>query len=71
MDGLKKGDRVTWTWGANKAHGWVAQRFARPVTRTIKGEKVKRNASADEPAYLIEQEDGGKVLKSGSELTKG
>lgn len=29
-----------------------------------------RNASEDEPAYLIEQEDGDEVLKSGSELKK-
>lgn len=28
------------------------------VTRTTKGEKVTRNGSDDDPAYVIEQEDG-------------
>ena len=36
----------------------------------IKGSKVSREASKDDPAYLIEQEDGDEVLKSHSELRK-
>ncbi|WP_432354647.1 DUF2945 domain-containing protein [Agrobacterium sp. rho-13.3] len=36
--------------------------------RKIEGSVIKRKASKDEPAYLIEQEDGGRVLKSHSEL---
>jgi hypothetical protein len=32
---------------------------------------VKRNATKEEPAYLIRQEDGSEVLKSESELMKG
>ncbi len=71
MTAYSKGTAVTWTWGENNAHGKVAQSFTRPVTRTIKGTKVKRNASPDEPAYLIEQSDGDRVLKSHSELSKG
>ena len=38
------------------------------VTRTIKGEKITRDGSKDDPAYVIEQEDGGKVLKLKSEV---
>ncbi|MCP4278978.1 MAG: HVA1 family protein, partial [Alteromonas sp.] len=30
----------------------------------------KREASDSDPAYLIEQDDGSKVLKSHSEITK-
>ncbi len=41
------------------------------TTKTIKGSKIKRNASKDEPAYEIKQESGAKVLKSESELKKG
>ena len=63
-----KGAKVSWTWGAHQAHGQIAERFTRKVTRTIKGEKVVREASEDEPAYLILQADGGRVLKSESEL---
>jgi hypothetical protein len=38
------------------------------VTRRIKGVEVTRKASPEEPAYMIEQDDGGRVLKSASEL---
>lgn len=65
---FSKGDKVSWTWGAHTAHGQVAERFERRVRRAIKGETIVRNASHDEPAYLVTQEDGGRALKSGSEL---
>lgn len=32
---------------------------------------MTRNADADNPAYLIEQDDGSQVLKSESELSAG
>lgn len=68
---FKKGDAVTWSWGSGTAGGKVVERFTKKVTRKIKGHEVTRNASEDEPAFLIEQADGDQVLKSGSELTKG
>jgi hypothetical protein len=49
----------------------VADVFTERVTRKIKGKAITRNASRDEPAYLIKQDDGDRVLKSASELTKG
>lgn len=66
----KKGDSVTWEWGTGTATGKIKEKFIHKVTRTIKGSEITRNASDDEPAYLIEQEDGDEVLKSGSELKK-
>ncbi|MDO9417559.1 DUF2945 domain-containing protein [Pararhizobium sp.] len=68
MTKFRKGHRVEWTWGAHTAEGKIAESFIEDVERTIKGETVKRKASDEEPAYLIEQEDGGRVLKSHSEL---
>lgn len=65
---LRKGSKVTWTWGANTASGKIVDRFTKRVTRTLKGTEVTRDASAREPAYLIEQEDGDRVLKSRSEI---
>ncbi|WP_420452153.1 DUF2945 domain-containing protein [Ilumatobacter sp.] len=62
------GDTVSWNWGDSTASGEVTERFTEKVTRTIKGTEVTRDASEDEPAYLIEQEDGDRVLKSSSEL---
>lgn len=67
---LTKGDRVRWTWGENEAEGTIRERFTRRVSRTIKGTKVIRKGSEEEPAYLIVQDDGDKVLKSSSDLSK-
>ena len=67
---MKKGDTVNWKWGASKAEGKIVKKHDEPVTKTIKGTKVKRKASKDEPAYEIKQENGSKVLKSESELKK-
>lgn len=66
---FRKGSKVRWQWGSGMATGKIVERFIKPVSRTIKGTEVKRDASAKEPAYLIEQEDGDRVLKSRSELT--
>lgn len=65
---FRKNERVRWNWGTGTGEGRVAERFERRVQRTIEGTKIVRNGSADNPAYLIEQDDGGTVLKLGSEL---
>ena len=65
---FQTGDTVKWSWGNGSATGTVKQIYTDDVTKTIKGTDVKRNASDDDPAYLIEQDDGDRVLKSGSEI---
>lgn len=69
MSDFQTGETVTWSWGNGTGSGKVVERFTEDVTRTIKGTDVKRKASSDDPAYLIEQSDGDQVLKSGSELS--
>jgi hypothetical protein len=64
------GDKVTWNWANGTGSGKITKVYTRKITRTIKGSEITRNASEDDPAYLIEQEDGDEVLKSGSELSK-
>lgn len=61
---------VEWEWGSGSATGNIREKFTNDVERTIKGSSVKREASDSDPAYLIEQDDGSKVLKSHSEITK-
>lgn len=61
---------VEWEWGNGCATGNIREKFNSDVERTIKGSSVKREASDSDPAYLIEQDDGSKVLKSHSELKK-
>ena len=65
-----KGTKVQWDWGNGTATGEVQESFTEDVERTIKGSKIKRKATKDEPAYLIEQDDGDRVLKSHSEVKK-
>ena len=67
---FSKGDHVEWSWGNGTGTGKVTEKFTSKVTRTIDGNEVTRDASDDEPAYMVEQEDGGRALKSGSELSK-
>ncbi len=65
---FRVGQKVRWKWSGNTAEGTIKETFKESVSRTIKGSKITRNATEDEPAYLIEQEDGDQVLKSASEL---
>ncbi|WP_442506190.1 DUF2945 domain-containing protein [Novipirellula sp. SH528] len=60
---------VCWNYGSGTAKGQIKESYKQKVTKTIRCSEITRNASEDEPAYLIEQEDGDEVLKSESELT--
>ncbi|MFO6465892.1 DUF2945 domain-containing protein [Jannaschia sp. KMU-145] len=70
MADINVGDKVKWNWGNGEGTGKVTERFTEKVTRTIDGTEVTRKASSDEPAFMIEQDDGDRVLKSGSELSQ-
>ncbi|MEL6505086.1 MAG: DUF2945 domain-containing protein [Pseudomonadota bacterium] len=70
MSGYDTGTKVEWNWGNGKGTGKIDEVFTQKVTRTIDGNEVNREASDDEPAYLIKQDDGDSVLKSHSELSK-
>ncbi|MFL2778847.1 MAG: DUF2945 domain-containing protein [Paracoccus marcusii] len=67
---LRKGTKVEWDWSGHKATGKITDIFTDDVERTIKGSKISRKASKDDPAYLIEQEDGDQLLKGRSELRR-
>ena len=68
--GYNLGDKVEWDWGNGTGTGKVVKKYTRKTTLKIKGSEVTRDASDDEPAYRIEQEDGDEVLKSETELRK-
>ncbi|MBR9800943.1 MAG: DUF2945 domain-containing protein [Rubinisphaera brasiliensis] len=69
-DNYNIGAKVKWKWGNGWGRGKVDDRFTEKVTRKIDGNEVTRNADNDNPAYLIKQEDGDRVLKSHSEIEK-
>tara|TARA_B100000949_G_scaffold61774_1_gene54831 strand:+ start:110 stop:334 length:225 start_codon:yes stop_codon:yes gene_type:complete len=67
--GYNVGDKVEWDWGNGTGSGTIKQVYTQKRTVKIKGEEVTREASEEEPAYLIEQDDA-EVLKGQSELRK-
>ena len=65
---FQPGTHVKWSWGEHTARGVVRKVFTHRIERTMKGTTVTRAADRNNPAYLIEQEDGDNVLKNHSEL---
>ena len=65
---IRTGSEVSWKWGSSTASGKVTEVHKEKVTRQSKGEKISRDGTDDNPAYVIEQEDGTTVLKLKSEL---
>jgi hypothetical protein len=67
---IRTGSEVKWKWGSGEATGNVVETHTEKITRTIKGTEVTRNGENGNKALVIEQEDGGKVLKLESEVEK-
>jgi hypothetical protein len=54
---FQKGDKVTWRNGRSKVAGTIQKKLVNPTT--INGRKVL--ATSDDPRYLIENENTGKI----------
>ena len=65
---IRTGTEVRWKWGSSTATGKVTEVHHEKVTRTTRGSEISRNGSDDDPAYVIEQDDGTTVLKLRSEV---
>jgi hypothetical protein len=63
-----KNSKVRWQWLGKNIDGVVEEVFTTKVTRTIKSKKITRNASAENPAYLVRSEAGNLALKLETEL---
>lgn len=67
---IKDGSNVKWKWGNGEAKGKVTKTYAEEVTKTIDGSEITRKGEEGNKALFIEQEDGSKVLKLESEVSK-
>ena len=67
---IRTGTEVSWSWGNGTATGKVVEIHHDKVTRTLSGSEITRNGSDDDPALLIEQDDGAQVLKLRSEVSR-
>jgi len=66
---FSEGTKVEWKWLGRTIRGVVVQAFQTPVVREIKGKKIKRNGSPENPAHLVRSDAGNEALKLGSELS--
>lgn len=67
---IRTGTEVSWRWGNGTATGKVTELHHEKVTRALGGSEITRNGTDDDPALLIEQEDGAQVLKLRSEVER-
>lgn len=65
---INKGDKVTWKWGRGVARGTVDEIHPEKTTRSIKGAKVTRKGTNKNPALIIKQKDGQRVMKAKREV---
>ena len=65
---MRKGTQVSWKYGTGTATGKIESIHKEHITRQIKGSDITRNGSDDDPALVIVQENGDKVLKLQSEV---
>ncbi len=59
---------VHWKWMGGLVFGSVKEIYMEPVSKTIKGKIIKRNGSAEKPAYLVQSLAGNYALKLHTEL---
>lgn len=65
---MRKGTKVNWKYGTGTATGKIESVHKEPVVRTIKGSEIHRNGSVEDPALVIVQDNGDRVLKLKSEV---
>jgi hypothetical protein len=67
---IKIGDRVRWDGDTGAQQGAVSEIVTESVIRSLQGEEVTRHGTPDNPALIIEQEDGRAVMKLASEVER-
>jgi hypothetical protein len=65
---MRKGTKVSWKYGTGTATGKIESVHKESITRKLKGSDITRNGTDDDPALIIVQDNGDKVLKLQSEV---
>lgn len=63
-------DQVSWKWGQGTAEGKISEIYYSKKTVSIDGNNISKDGTKQNPALLIKQEDGQRVLKLASEIEK-
>ncbi|AMR27321.1 hypothetical protein A0257_09585 [Hymenobacter psoromatis] len=65
---MRKGTQVSWKYGTGTATGKIESVHKESITRKLKGSDITRHGTADNPAFVIVQDNGDRVLKLKSEV---
>ncbi len=63
------GEKVQWKWMGRFILGEVEEIHVEKITKVIKGKKIVRNGSLENPAYFVKSVAGNFALKLGTENT--
>lgn len=66
---MRKGTKVTWKYGTGSATGKIEETHKKSVTLKIKGSDITRNGTPENPAFVIVQDNGDKVIKLKTEVS--
>jgi hypothetical protein len=66
---MRKGTQVSWKYGTGTATGKIESIHKESITRKLKGHDITRHGTADNPAFIIVQDNSDRVLKLKSEVT--
>jgi hypothetical protein len=59
---------VSWKWLGRVINGTIQEIYFNSITQEIKGKRITRHGSKENPAYLVKSEAGNFALKLKSEL---
>jgi hypothetical protein len=62
--------KVSWKWANGTVEGEILEVFKERVEKTIKGAKIIRKGTPENPAYLVRSDKGNLALKLHSELSE-
>ncbi|GAA3955696.1 DUF2945 domain-containing protein [Hymenobacter algoricola] len=65
---MRKGTQVTWKYGTGTATGKIEETHKDSITRRLQGAEITRHGTPENPAFVIVQESGDRVLKLQSEV---
>ncbi len=65
---MKIGDYVGWKWGYGVAEGKIIDIKPEKTQIESKGKLITRNGTSEDPALIIEQDNGTRVLKLAHEV---
>ena len=65
---IRQGTDVKWKRGRDYAVGTVSERHESTVSRYLSGTDITRHGSPEDPALVIVQDDGSRVLKLAHEV---